>query len=545
LKGASVGQFHSGGVGGPNGVQGSFEAASRVNPWDYVLMVEGAILFAGSVARRLGATAAARAAFPFTVDSVAVGYGSAVASEETTDSSRAELWLPLWERPGTLAEVTHLFAEGRAQIGRRQAANAVEFALAANLLGVNRGVTAFTRYGFLKRNGLAFLATPLGQLAVTPRPSSRLLDDPPLRDWLDSLRRACRDKDRTPARYQTALRQIDRSMFEFATRSEQGNDATYLLRVLAALGRAERTLASGLRFCKKHGVRPLQGLSPQWLRLSPQDDADAPEFLEFRLAAALAGVGRTNKGEVGALRTHLEEVEQIGGWFNWSPGCSSAVWSKGSLAVNIAAVYRRRLTEAFREGLPGAPLRSRSPARLDDIAAFLNGETDDDALHDLLWGLIAVDWRKVKPTAHQSAPQRPISVEYGIPRLVVEPHALVCERVRQTTQRPGQPEERLVWRLSKDARAVANAKLDPDVFHLLASGQAEAVEQCVTRAARRLKSGGLLVTGYRNRRLAGRPVGVVSAVRPDRLLAAMLFPLSRRDRERLAKAVLYPPEREI
>ena len=56
----------------------------------------------------------------------------------------------------TAAEVKHLFAEGRAQLGRRQARTAVEFALAVNLLGVSRGVKSFVRYGFLKRNGLAF-----------------------------------------------------------------------------------------------------------------------------------------------------------------------------------------------------------------------------------------------------------------------------------------------------------------------------------------------------------------------------------------------------
>src|SRR5262249_15802005 len=154
LAKAAVGQFNPGGIGGANGTQGKFEADSRVNPWDFVLMVEGSLLFAGSLARRMGAYSAGRAVFPFSVDSVAVGYGSATASEETTDGSRAELWLPLWQDGCIHAEVRHLFAEGRAQVGRRQAKNAVEFALAANLLGVSRGVYSFARYGFLKRNGL-------------------------------------------------------------------------------------------------------------------------------------------------------------------------------------------------------------------------------------------------------------------------------------------------------------------------------------------------------------------------------------------------------
>jgi CRISPR-associated protein Csx17 len=231
----AIGQFNPGGIGGANGTQGGFEANSRVNAWDFVLMIEGALLFAGSAARRLGVGSSLRAVFPFSVESVAVGYGSATASEETTDGSRAELWLPLWDEFCTLAEVRHLFAEGRAQLGRRQARNSVEFALAVNLLGVNRGVKSFARYGFLKRNGLAFLATPLGRLTVELRPKARLLNDPPITEWLERWRRACSDKEKTPARYQSALRQIDRSMFAFANRSEHGNDEQLLA------GRLDRT----------------------------------------------------------------------------------------------------------------------------------------------------------------------------------------------------------------------------------------------------------------------------------------------------------------
>ena len=206
LRKTAIGQFNPGGIGGANGTQGGFEADSRVNPWDFVLMIEGAMLLAGSVARRLGAARATlRAVFPFTVKSVAVGYGSAAASEDTVDGSRDELWLPLWDQPVTLREVTHLFAEGRAEFGRRQATNAVEFALAVSLLGVGRGISAFTRYGFLKRNGLAFLATPLGRMPVNSRPDARLFDDPSFVKWLDKLRALCRDKDKTPVRYQAAL----------------------------------------------------------------------------------------------------------------------------------------------------------------------------------------------------------------------------------------------------------------------------------------------------------------------------------------------------
>ena len=175
-------------------------------------------------------------------------------------------------------------------------------------------------------------------------------------------------------------------------RSETGNDAKFLdpqdvavvadVEVLRALGRAERTLAKGLAFCADKFVKPLAGLSADWLELA-DDGSDV-----FKLAASLAGVRGHEK--VGPMRAFLEEVEAAR-YVNWSPGSTSAVWSARPLADNLAAVFRRRQMEAFRAGEDGVPLACKRPARLDDVLAFLHGETDDDKLGDLLWGLIAVD----------------------------------------------------------------------------------------------------------------------------------------------------------
>jgi len=525
----AIGQFNPGGIGGANGTQGRFEAGSQVNPWDYVLMIEGALLFAGSVARRLGANSSNRAVFPFTVESVAVGYGSATASDETTDGSRAELWLPMWKTSCTFAEVEHLFAEGRAQLGRRQAKNAVEFALAVNLLGISSGITSFARYGFLKRNGLAFLAAPLGRVEVCPRPQARLLEDPPLLEWLNRFRQACSDKNKTPGRYQTALRQVDRAIFEFASRNESGNDAPHLQYVLAALGKAERTLAGGLKFAQDKFIRPLQRLNPQWLV-----DADNDRSPEFRLAAALAGV-RGERDIVGPFRAFLEPVEFKGNYADWSPGSTSAVWSNRSLTANLAEVFRRRRMESFRNGLSTVPLRSPRTAPLLDIVAFLREEIDEEKLTALLWALSAVNWSTIDglPTNQREDHEWDVPFEFGLPRLLVEPLPL---RSVVTANNNGRR-----WRLGAMNYSTVP---DPDVFHLLASGRSDAIEHSVTHAARRLKSSGLLANGYRNRRQSGAAIAVMSNIPPERLLAAMLFPLSDRDLETIANQVLNPPETE-
>jgi len=514
---SAVGQFNPGGIGGPNGTQGKFEADSRVNPWDYILMIEGTMLFAGAVSRRMGSSESMRSVFPFVVDSVAVGYGSSTVSEETSDGSRAEMWMPLWSSPSSYGEIKHLISQGRAQLGRNQARNAVEFALAVNLLGVDRGIDAFVRFAFLKRNGLAFLAAPLGRIEVRFRPVARLLEDPPLRSWIDRLRRACNDKEKTPTRYQAALRNLDRTYFAFACRSQIGNDSKYLLDIVRAIGIAERTLARGLSFAKEKYIRPLFGLSSQWLEQAHDGSA------EFRLAASLAGIGKTKKNEVGPIRAFLEEVE-VTKFVNWNSGSTSAVWSKPSLANNLAAVFKRRQMEAYRAGIEGVPIRSSYFARLDDVIDFLHGNTDDDKLADLLWGLICVEFPAEQVRLERSSLGAPL--EFGLPRLLVNSRSIVASGKH--------------WNI--DREGAANAVHDPDVFHQLATGRRDAVSQCVTRAARRLKSGGLMPVGYRNRRGSGHSLDVVSRFDPTRLLASMLFPLSNDDLKQIAKTILYPIE---
>lgn len=518
----TAGHFNPPGLGGPNGGHGFFGHES-VNPWDFVLMMEGAVLLAGAVTRRLGIQTGDKAAFPFCVTPVAIGFGSAGNNDETSDSCRTELWLPIWSSESRLSELRYLFAEGRAQIGRRQARNATEFALATCLLGVSRGITSFVRFGFLRRFGKMFLAAPLGRIQVTPRPRAQLFNDPPFVEWLERLRSACRDKEKTPTRYQAAMRDIDRAIFSFAVRSEHGNDSEYLIAALRAVGRAERTFATeGLSWLKdkQYGwkLRPLSGLSSQWLEQANDNSA------EFRLAVSLAGIVQTSRDGIGPFRVFLEQVE-VTGFVNWAPGSTSAVWSNRHLTSNLGAVFLRRQMEAFRAGMLGVPLKSTCPARLDDVIAFLNRNVNDDKIEDLIWGLIAVQY----PLAFQ-LPDRvetEVPFEFGVPRLLVHERHLRADG-------PG-------WTF---APGEANCKPDQGVFQLLASGRPDAIDDCVTLAARRLKSGGLLVTGYRNRRQAGQGLAVVSPIDAERLLAAMLFPLSDRDLERIANSVLYPPETE-
>ena len=171
---AAVGQFAPALAGGPN-MDDSLSGESRVNAWEYVLALEGALLFAGAAVRRLDSAEHGKAAFPFHVGTSAVGYGSSAGSDAERENNRAEIWLPCWSAPTGLRELEALFGEGRLDLGRRRASSGLDAARALATLGVDRGIRRFERVAILKRNGLSFLATAQGAIEVRAVPAVELL----------------------------------------------------------------------------------------------------------------------------------------------------------------------------------------------------------------------------------------------------------------------------------------------------------------------------------------------------------------------------------
>lgn len=520
LEKAAIGQFNPGGIGGPNSLQGKFEGESAVNPWDYILMMEGTLFFAGSVVRRLGISKSVKSSFPFTVDATAVGYGSATGVEETTDGSRAEIWLPLWSAPAGFNELTQLFSNGRAQLGKTQVRSGIEFALAVNLLGVDSGIESFIRYGFLKRNGLAFIATAIGRVAVSNRPKAQLLLDPPLTSIVTSLRRACGDKIKTPERYQAILRSLDKSFFDFTKRSEVGNDSLYFERVLEAVGMAEKVLSVNIKFAKEKGMRPLSLLSDQWV--SQANDGSA----EFRLAASLAWIGDEHH-KIPPIREYIEQVTTYP-YTQWAPESRTAVWSNRSLESNLTEVFLRRLMDSKRTLLTGIPLHARYCARLTDVVEFLHGKTDDEKIERLLWALMCVRPSE-QGNVYETQIRPTIPAEYSLLRVLVGSHTVVKGKTK--------------WLLDSKSRNY-NAIHDPQIFYALARNSSNSISQSVSLAAQRLRAGGLIISGYKNRQFSGREIKMHSTVKPVRLLASMLFPLSQKEVENLFNKILYPIEEE-
>ena len=205
LQPAAVGQFAPALAGGTNMTAG-LKTEGRVNPWDFILALEGALTFAGAAVRRLEAARHGSASFPFHVNPSPIGYGSSATVDRK--QARCELWLPLWSAPCKFPEIATLFGEARLEVGRRQATSGLDAARALATLGVDRGLDRFERFGILRRNGLSYLAAWFGTFQVRAVPRVDLLRE--FDGWLGSIERF----DDARQDVSAGLRRLEEAMFE-------------------------------------------------------------------------------------------------------------------------------------------------------------------------------------------------------------------------------------------------------------------------------------------------------------------------------------------
>jgi len=384
---AAIGQFSPGAAGGPNAVTG-FDGGSLVNPWDFVLMLEGAMLFAASTSRRLESGVPATASYPFTVFPTGAGNGSTTVADEAP--ARAEMWMPLWEGEASLDELRALMAEGRVTLGRRNARDGLDFARAVAKMGINRGITAFQRYGFMMRSGRAYLATPLTRLQVRRNPQADLVDELDQSGWLNRFRAKARAGSN---RANSLARRLEDAIFDLAAHpvpAEIGgmSSAARVQKVLSVLAAVQHYLATTPKV--REELPPVPRLNHQWVRAA-DDRSD-----EFRIAAALAGIhadalpknayGGNRGRDAMPMAVHMAPVhprERA----RWDPGSRLSVWGGDDLYENLAQVLQRRLVEAERLPLTEKPLFGGVSADLSAVAALLAGECDAGRIAELVVSL--------------------------------------------------------------------------------------------------------------------------------------------------------------
>ena len=387
LSDIPIGQFDPGKAGGP-GSSRFGAAASLANPWSYILVVEGSLLFAG--AARRNQHAAGRAAMPFTVNPSPDGSASGAAGEE----SRGEVWAPVWDTEFTLAEIRQLFAEARASWRGRPARRAVDFYAATRSLGVARGVGEFVRYGLQRRNGLAFAAVPLDRIAVREKTAVQL--NAKVEDWAARV---------SGSDASTAVAEASRGFQKAELVFARDGEPMALARMLAALTTLEMAVGRSRR--AKDAVPP---------RYAPPAGAFLEELAkigsaELRVAAGIASCATwPAEGPARSMRQILLPVDP-GGWrdapivpgFGARPLASVLadvlVWRSRTAAADHDAA-RFRGIPAFRSGIP-------VPAA--DLHALASDWLDGRALDLLLRACLALNWHKVRHQWDHEQPDVPVA----------------------------------------------------------------------------------------------------------------------------------------
>jgi CRISPR-associated protein Csx17 len=510
LSRKAVGQFLPGSAGGDN-MSSGFSGEPLVNPWDFILTLEGSVVLASSVVRTADAEALPQAAAPFAVRSSSSGYGSAAGADE---GPRGEQWMPMWSRPARNDEVAALFSEGRTRVGKHTSTRALDAARAVARLGAARGVSSFERYGYIERNGQANLAVPLGRWQVASQAHEELLED--IDPWVRRVRAFARDR-LAPKAITSAARIVDEAILSVC---RSGSESSRWQALLIALGEAEGAL---LRSPQKtadavRGLTPLPVLRPAWIQAA---DDGSPEL---RLAIALASqdVALAHDGREVAVnvRAHWMPLDRAHAARHAHAKRAAPRFAKDAsglandpdvvcvnedLERDCIALMRRRVQMAVKlpgrgVGLVGA---RGAEATLADVMRFVRGDIDDARVAGLARALMAIAWWAPDRPRMDSPPPDGPDAAYAIARI-----AHLAEPLNRGEQ----------VRITIDPESIAR---------LVAGDLAGAMGVCM----RRLRASGIMPLVH---------VLVGSGRYSRRLAASLAFPISATDVRRCAELIAKP-----
>lgn len=433
LKQSAIGQFSPRHASGPNATSG-FGADSLVNPWDFVLMIEGAMMFSGALVKHAetdgnssdGRSRATQFAFPFAFRP-AGGYGSSSAEEST----RGEVWLPVWSGRASLPALRDLFRKARADMVPvngsqvRAAATASEAAVAALTAGVSAGVGKLQRVAFVQRNGLAYAATVAGTVSVPERGDElTALITGSIAHWVEGMRRGDAAKGGSVAE---ALRQFDALLFEYAAAPEERSK------------RAGQDLLAGLAVLEIALSRKQPGWPPplRYLSAAAIDMLDDSSW-EHNVAAALASLGGSDRAK--RLRLQLERVkaDESGLRLVYDRTVQPITLSAPTLAKSLAEVAAVRARRAA-EPKGGAWWTAARGAGVKDVTAMLQFDRNNRR-HQGCWARLTnliLAYAIVEPSARfagaddgdDKATQPAIPSPYAMMKLILDHSRARDERI--------------------------------------------------------------------------------------------------------------------
>lgn len=384
----AIGQFSLRHTGGANATAG-FSGGSLVNPWDFILMMEGALLFSGGLIHR-SPLDEGRPSFPFSFRSLAAGYGSASPEEKT----RGEVWLPIWFGwAGTFA-IRRLLRDGRldtvsvhgSRVAPHSAENALEAAEAAMTYGFQAGLERFQRIVIAQRNGLAFGATEVGSIYVSDRTEIRDLSAA-VRFWLGQVRRNKALSEQPGCA--KALNEYDGALIRYASLRPGSTQmrAQALQDILCALASLDRAVARSLG--DRGEIRPIPTIpSTLWAGL------DLERSIEHRLATAYGALGWNHTDD--RLRPDIFPLERDGK--GWRYGIRPRVgWIAGDIPTTLLQIASHRARVSRSLGRPAFVTNAGLAA--EDLAGIADGvePLDMERLGRLIEAYALIDPPKSRP----------------------------------------------------------------------------------------------------------------------------------------------------
>jgi CRISPR-associated protein Csx17 len=490
----------------------------QVSPWAMALACEGLALFVGGASRRLGARTRATGAFPFVTQPVA--------PEAAGEAGRilGEIWAHIWERPMTLGETTTLFSRGRAELRGLGAVTAAAFATAIRKRGVDAGVSEFRRFT-LGRTTSANTFEPRREARfsldtgsdATGTAVSRVLE---CVTALIEQRGFPRDRKVGQRwRFEGLRGPIEAALLDVAADPKCSEAAIALLdRITAALDRIDRN--RGFR----EGKVRWQPLPLEWLPLLFTDEwpgAEARLALALVSAFPVAQPFATYRFGVewkdGPTQSHYTHAERPPA--RW-------VWGPGELACVLGEVLSRRLLDQESNGDDAPRGRAHLPATTAQVHQWLAGQLDESHLSAWLSRFALFEWRmvpqEVRTLVHGEV--RPPRVDgklalLGLMQPLVDQRPLIAPSLS--------PNNLLIDEAG--ARTAEAARL---LVTLIRSGDLD--------GATRLACSRYAMAGARLASFSAP----LCAHESDRLVAALLFTISDRDRTVLFERWLRPRRRQ-
>jgi len=504
---------------GANKLYNSGQSAYReepLSPWAMALACEGISFFAGAASRRLGARARAQGAFPF------VCQAAAPATAEEAGRDRGEVWAPIWHRPMTLPEVRALFQRGRAEVRGRGANTPAAFAAAIVQRGVDAGVAGFARFALGKTTS-ANTFEPRYEGMIVVQPSGAGGPAQIQRGRSDTVERILALLERLPQdrkagdrwRFVGLRGPIESAMVRLA--QEPNNPVSFcelLDAVVAVLDRVDRNVSHRQRRVRWEPL-PLDELVALFKR-------DIPS-LEARLAVSLASAFPVSR----PFTLYRFGVEEKYGQFE-HPESPPAHWvfRAGPLARILSDVVMRFALDWESERNSESEVGQRTmPIAVSaaDVEHWLDGEVDERLLARWLGRLALFDWRNIPPALRKflrcstslPAPDGPLFL-VGLLQPLFDARPL---RLPNLPERPDVLSEESRARTPGAARTIAA---------LLRTGRVDAAVH-MARSRYAMADVPLLRTEE------SWSVGA-----PERLLAALLFPIDHPERSALVQRWLRP-----